>query len=218
VKTKKIVWQYVHSYQKGGAAFGCQRLPGGKTLIGINSENKVIEVDRQGMIVFEMQCRYLDRRGSHNNMRLVRKMENGNYLVCHKHVGKAVEYRPDGTIVREFSDGPDKIVYAALRDPQGNTWCSYLDAIVRYDRQGKETWRFEKSQLPEVNITYMCCFQVLPGGNVAIGNYAANRKGNPGNSMLEISPEGKLVWRYRNPSWPDSTMGVHVMDVEPVVK
>jgi outer membrane protein assembly factor BamB len=207
---KKIVFRYEPEHQQGGGAYGCQRLEDGNTFIALNSTNQLIEVDPKGNIVFSMDCQYMDKPGSHNNQRLARKLKNGNYLVCHKGAKKVVEYAPNGKIVWEV-EGPN-VAFAAIRFDNGNTLCSFIEAIIEFDPDGKEVWRFNNTDLPGVTITAMCGIQVLPKGNIAVGCYAAyDKTTGEGNGLFEITRDKKLVWRYRNPEGPRSLMGVQVL-------
>lgn len=205
----KIVFRYEPKNQKGGATFACQRLAGGNTMIGVNSDNKIIEVDPSGKIVFSMTCAHLDKIGSHHNMRIARKLDNGNYLVSQQKAATITEYKPSGEIVQEF---PGKgIGFFGMRLKNGNTLVSYCDELVEYDKDAKPVWSFKKDAIQGVTLTYMCGLCVLPNGNIAIGCYAPYRGGAQGNSILEITRDKKLVWRLQDFKWPGSSMGIQVL-------
>ena len=78
----KVVFCYKAAEQHGGGSYACQRLDNGNTLVGENSTGRVLEVDPAGKIVFQLQTSPA-KTGTHHNFRMVRKLENGNYLVCH---------------------------------------------------------------------------------------------------------------------------------------
>jgi len=185
-KTDKIVWQYKPAKTKGGGAYSCQRLPGGVTLVGENSTGRVLEVDKAGKIVFEMPVKPY-RPGNHHNMRMVRKLANGNYLVCHS-----------GAL-------------AAVRLPNGNTLVSHITRITEFDPKGKVVWTFSKTDLPDLAIGAMCGIHVLPSGNIAVGVYGAY-KGGKGNGLFEITRQHKVVWRYSDPKADRQMMSVQVLD------
>jgi hypothetical protein len=79
----KVVFQYKSQEQQGGGAYACQRLPNGNTLIGENSTGRILEVDPAGKILFQLQTTPATR-GAHHNMRMVSKLDNGNYLAGHE--------------------------------------------------------------------------------------------------------------------------------------
>jgi len=78
----KVVFQYKAAEKHGGGTYACQRMANGNTVIGENSTGKVLDVDPTGKVVFELQTSPASI-GQHHNMRMARKLKNGNYLVCH---------------------------------------------------------------------------------------------------------------------------------------
>ncbi len=79
----KVVLAWQSEVSGGGGAYGCQRLANGNTMIAENSRGRILEVDGQGKVVFTLTVPPA-KEGDHNNLRLARKLRNGNYLVCHK--------------------------------------------------------------------------------------------------------------------------------------
>jgi len=203
----KVVFEYKPENQKGGGAYSCQRLPNGNTVVGENASGRVVEVDKAGKVVFSMMTRY-GKTDDHHHMRMVRKLANGNYLVCHSQANIVREYKPDGSTAWEK---PTKgLAFAAVRLPDGDTLISTLSQITEYDKDGKEVWEFKKDDLPGVTIQNMTGIQVLPNGNVVTGCYSAYTKEGAGTGMLEITRDRKLVWRYASPGCRDKNMmGVH---------
>jgi len=214
-KDKEVVFRYEPQPAAGGGAYGCQRLANGNTMIAANSSNRILEVDPDGEIVFEMELQYLDKIGSHNNLRIARKRENGNYLVSHKKHGAVVEYRPDGTIVREFTDheNGNDVAFYGTELPSGNIICAFVNSIVEFNDDGEEVWRFTIDQTPGLDISCICGLHMLENGNIVIGTYASYRTGVT-NSLIEITREGECVWRFSDESWPGSTIGVQVLNSE----
>lgn len=199
----KVVFEYKPENQKGGGAFSCQRLPNGNTVVGENASGRVVEVDKSGTVV----CSFMTRYGTtddHQHMRMVRKLSNGNYLVCHSQAKIVREYRPDGSTAWEKQT--KALAFAAVRLPNGNTMISSLNQLTEYDKDGNEVWEFKKDELPGVTIQNMTGIQVLPNGNVVTGCYSAYTKEGAGTGMLEITRDKKLVWRYVSPGRRDKNM------------
>lgn len=203
----KVVFEYKPEIQKGGGAYSCQRLPNGNTVVGENASGRVVEVDKNGKVVFSFMTRY-GKTDDHHHMRMVRKLANGNYLVSHSQANIVREYKPDGSTAWET---PAKaLAFAAVRLPNGNTLVASLSQLTEYDPAGKEVWEFKKTDLPGVVIQNMTGIQVLPNGNIVTGCYSAYTKEGAGTGMLEITRDKKLVWRYVSPGLRDkSLMGVH---------
>jgi hypothetical protein len=191
-KTDKEVWSYKPPQQKGGGTFSCQRLANGNTMVGENSAGRVVEVDKDGKVVFELKLP-MCKPGSHNNLRMVRKLKNGNYLVCHKGPALVREYTPEGKVVFEVK--VSDAAFSAVRLENGNTLVGHINCITEYDPKGKQLWQFNKKELTDLKIGFICGIQALPNGNIVMGIYRADNTPN-GAGVLEITREKKVVWRY----------------------
>ncbi len=199
----KVVFEYKPENQKGGGAYSCQRLANGNTVVGENASGRVVEVDKEGKIVFSMMTRF-GNTDDHHHLRMVRKLSNGNYLVSHSQGNIVREYKPDGATAWEK---PTKgLSFAAVRLANGNTLASSLDQVTEYDKDGNEVWEFKKTDLPGVLIQNMTGIHVLPNGNIVIGCYSAYTKEGEGTGMFEITRDKKLVWRYVSPGRRDTSM------------
>lgn len=205
------VWIYTPENQTGGGAYSCQRLPDGNTLIGENSTARILELDREKQIKVEIQT-HPKTTNAHHRMRMVRKLPNGNYLVCHSGDREVKEYRPDGSVVWEQK--VPNTAFAAVRLPDGNTLISSLDQVQKWSSENRLLWEFKATDLPELGIRNMTGIHALPDGNLVIGCYSAYA-GGKGIGMFEITPEKKLVWSYISPQKRDkSMMGVQLIGAD----
>jgi outer membrane protein assembly factor BamB len=208
---KKVVFQYVAKEQKGGGTFACQRLANGNTLVGENSTGRVLEIDPAGQAVFALQTSPFEA-GQHQNMRMVRKLENGHYLVCHSGARLVKEYTPQGEVAWQVKvSGP--LAFAALRTPQGTTLVSSLDQITEFNNAGQSVWTCTTSDIPGVTIHNMTGLHLLANGNLVVGCYRAYNNGE-GSALLEITHDKKLVWRYANPRGDGTMMPVELLSPE----
>jgi outer membrane protein assembly factor BamB len=205
---KKVVFKYAATNQQGGGTFSCQRLQNGNTLIGENSTGRVLEVDSKGKVVFTLQTTPA-KPGDHHNLRMVRKLENGNYLVCHSGARIVKEYTPEGRVVWESAQ-PGPVAFAALRTPRGTTLVSSLDQIIEYDKDGAKIWECETKDFSDLHIMNMTGMHLLPNGNLVIGCYAAYKEGQ-GCALFEITRDKHVVWSYSNPKADGSMMGVQIL-------
>lgn len=201
---KSVVFQYKAPSQQGGGSYACQRLDNGNTVIGENSSGKVLEVDAKGKVVFELQTKDA-KPGDHHNQRMVRKLANGNYLVCHSGGHVVREYKPDGSVAWEQKT--PNLAFAAIRKANGNTLVSTLGSLIEYQPDGAIAWEFKNSEIPGVTITNMTGIQLLANGNIATGCYSAYQ-GGKGCGLLEITPDKKLVWSFTSPQTANSMMAV----------
>jgi len=211
-KTSQVVWSYKPENQKGGGTFSAQRLDNGLTLVGENSTGRILEVDKDGKAVFELQLP-LTQVGSHNNLRHCRKLANGNYLVAHKGAKLVREYTPKGEVVQEIKAG--NAVFSAVRLPNGNTVVGHIDGVTEYDKAGKATWTFSTKEMPDGVTTGMICgIHCLPNGNIVCGIYRVPTKDAKGAALFEITREKKLVWWYGHPKADRNTMGVQKLGAD----
>ena len=211
-REKQVVFQYRAAEQKGGGTYACQRLPDGKTFVGENSTGRLLELDPDGKVVFALQTTPF-RLGEHHNMRMARKLANGNYLVCHSGARLLKEYTPKGEAVWEVKV-PGALAFAAVRTPGGNTLVSCLDRVVEYDPSGKSIWECRSEDLgAAVTLRNLTGINLLPNGNVVAGCYQAYANGQ-GCGLLEISRDKKVLWSYAKPKGDQTMMAVELLSAE----
>ena len=207
-KTDKVVFTYTPEMTVEGGTYSCQRLANGNTVVGENSAGRITEVDSSGKVIFKLDLP-MTTPEHHQNLRMVRKLDNGNYLVCHS--GKAIvrEYTPAGEVKFEIKV-PGNIAFSAVRLSNGNTMTGHINGITEYSPAGTVVWSFKKSDLPDLALGMICGIHIQPNGNIAMGIYRIAREGKSA-EFLEITREKKLVWRYKAENSPSARMGVHVL-------
>ena len=151
-----------------------------------------------------------DRPNAHSDTRLVRKLENGNYLVCQESDGFVREYDGDGKVVWEYDvplfgkqpkdgHGPeawgDKC-FGAVRLQNGNTLIATGNghSVIEVTPKKEIVWHLEQQELPCITLAWVTTLEVLPNGHYVIGNCHAG----PGNPLLvELEPKTKkVVWTF----------------------
>jgi len=194
---KKEVWAWDAAKANEGRrveVHSFQRLADGLTMIAESGPGRIIEVDKDGTIKKEVKLP-IDKPDPHRDTRNVRKLGNGHYLVCHEALARVREYDGEGKIVWDY-DARCK-VYGAVRLKNGNTLISGGDGhrVFEVDPTGKEVWAIEKSDLPGIELAWMTQVARLPNGNTVIVN-CHGRPTDP--QIIEVSPEKKVVWSYRD--------------------
>ena len=208
-KTNKVVFSYSPKVKKGGGAFSCQRLEDGNTLVGENSTGRILELDKSGTIVFELQTKPY-KTGFHHNLRMVRKLENGNYLVCHSGAKLVREYTPAGKIV--FEAKVNNLAFSAVRLPNGNTVVGDIKDILEFNKMGEVVWQLKVSELKGLKIGKITGINILPNGNMVIGIYGAKHAQN-GAGLIEVTRNKEVVWRYfKLPKGDRSMMSAQKLD------
>jgi hypothetical protein len=208
---KQIVFQYRPSNLEGGGVYSCQRLADGNTLAGENSTGRVLELTADGKAVFALQTTPF-KAGDHHNMRMARKLANGNYLVCHSGARLVKEYSPKGEVLWEVK-APGPLAFSAVRTTEGNTLVSSLEQITDYDSAGRVAWQCYTHDLTEVPVRNLTGFHRLANGNLVVGCYQAYRDGK-GAALLEISREKRIIWHYSNPQGDNTMMPVQLLSPE----
>jgi acetyl esterase/lipase len=96
---KKIVWQYRSADLANMRMRNAHRTPSGTTLIAVEAEAKLIEVDKEGKnIVWTWQAAEKDKR----RLYMGRRLPNGNTLLSLSDPGEIVEVNPAGQVVRSI--------------------------------------------------------------------------------------------------------------------
>ena len=226
---KKVVWQY-ESKPKAGytgkvEVHAFQRLENGVTMISESGNCRIIEVDRDGKIVKEMPLK-VEHPSSHSDTRLVRKLENGHYLVAHESDGTVREYDDAGKVVWSYAldlagrpaspghEGHGTSVYSAFRLANGNTLigCGNGNRVIEVTPDGKIVWSIDQKELPGITLHWVTMLQLLPNGNIVISNCHAGPE-NP--QLIEVTREKKVVWAYKDfTNFGNNMAASMILDVE----
>ena len=209
---KSVVWKY-ESKPKAGyngkiEVHAFQRLPSGDTMIAETGNRRIIEVDRDGQILHQVPLT-VDKPSTHSDTRLVRKLANGHYLVCHENDGAVREYDPAGKVVWSYSlglggrpekgghDGHGDHVYGALRKPDGNTLIATGNGnrVIEVNPAGKIVWSVGHDELPGIRLYWVTTLALRPDGNLIIGNCHAGPD-NP--QLVEVTRDKKVVWTFKD--------------------
>jgi outer membrane protein assembly factor BamB len=231
-KTNKVVWEYDAGQKNGNAGkavevHAFQRLANGHTMIAESGVSRIIEVDADGTIQRQIKLQ-VKQPSAHHDTRLVRKLENGNYLVCHEAEGLVREYTETGDIAWEYpvplfdrqakeGHGVEAFgnqCFTALRLNSGNTLLSTGNghSVLEVSPDKKIVWSLHQNDLPGIQLAWVTTLQVLPSGNIVIGNCHAGPK-NP--QIVEVSRDKKVVWTFRDfDRFGDSTTNTQVLAVD----
>lgn len=213
-RDKQVVWKHESKPKEGYTGrveiHSYQRLKNGLTLIAESGNSRLIEVDKNDKIVKEIPLT-VTTPNAHRDTRMVRKLDNGNYLVCQEGEGKVREYDGKGKIVWEYSldlagrprspghgvEGHGVEVFGAIRLPNGNTMIAggNNNRVFEVTREGKTVWSIDQKELPGITFAWMTTLQLLPNGNLIIGNTHAGPE-NP--QLIEVTRDKKVVWTFKD--------------------
>ena len=232
---KKIVWQYEAKpkagYEGRVEVHAFQRLKDGRTLVAESGNRRLVEVDADGKIVKEVPLT-IEHPDPHRDTRLARKLENGHYLVCHEGDGTVREYDDTGKVVWSYKldlagrprspghgpEGHGTEVFGALRLQGGNTLiaCGNGNRVIEVTPTGKTVWSLEQDELPDIKLAWVTTLQILPSGNLIIGNCHAGEE-NP--QLVEVTRDKKIVWTFRDfKHFGNSLAAAQVLDLKDVLR
>ena len=192
---KEVVWEYDSKTMNGNEGkkvdvHAFARLPNGDTMLAESGVGRIIHVNRDGKITKEVP---LGGEGREKT-RLVRVLENGNYLACAERPGVVTEYDSDGKVVWEYAI--DTRVFGAIRLKNGNTLIASGsgNSVVEVSPEKEVIWEIAKT-VPgtEIELKWTTCLEEAPSGNLIIGNCHAGET-NP--QIFEITRDQKVVWEF----------------------
>lgn len=230
-RAKQIVWRYEARPRPGYSGkvevHAFQRLHDGRTMVAESGNARIVEVDSKGTIVKVVPLT-VRKPHPHRDTRMARKLANGHYLVCHEGDGCVREYDDDGHVVWEYKldlggrprspghgpEGHGVEVFGAVRLPNGNTLIGggNNNRVLEVDNKGAVVWRIDQKELPGITLAWVTMLQVLPNGNIVIGNCHAGPQ-NP--QLIEVTRDKKVVWTFRDfKNFGDNMAAAQVFDVD----
>ncbi|MBA4067579.1 MAG: hypothetical protein C0501_28505 [Isosphaera sp.] len=227
---KEVVWKYEAkptAANKGRVeVHAFQRLADGNTMVAESGNRRIVEVDRDGKVVKEVPLT-VRKPDPHRDTRLARKLDTGNYLVCHEADGCVREYDGTGKVVWEYAldlagrprapghgpEGHGTEVFGAVRLKSGNTLVAggNNNRVVEVDTDGKVVWSVDQKELPGVTLAWVTTLHALPNGNVIVGNCHA---GPDQPQLVEVTRDKKVVWAFKNHAvFGNNLAAAHVLDL-----
>jgi outer membrane protein assembly factor BamB len=211
---KEIVWSYESKPKDGNKGkvevHAFQRLNNGDTMIAESGNSRIIEVNKAREIVKTIPLQ-VTKPDAHRDTRMVRKLENEHYLVCHEGEGAVKEYDETGKVIWQYNldlngrprsnghgpEGHGVEVYGAVRLPNGNTLIAggNNNRVIEVSPDKKIVWQVDQKELPGITLAWVTTLQVLPNGNVIIGNCHAGPE-NP--QLVEVTRDKKVVWTFKD--------------------
>jgi outer membrane protein assembly factor BamB len=229
-ESNKVVWEYDSARHNGNEGksvevHAFQRLDDGVTVIAESGVSRIIEVDRDGKLIRQIRLK-VSKSDAHRDTRLVRKLESGNYLVCHEGDGLVREYDAKGETAWEYKvpvfdkqpkeghgvEAFGNQCFAALRLKNGNTLISTGNghSVLEVTPKKEIVWSLHQNDLPGIQLAWVTTLQVLPNGNIVLGNCHAGPK-NP--QIIEVSRDKKVVWSFHDfERFGDATTNTQILD------
>jgi len=195
----KVVWSFKMEGEPGGGIMSCKPLQDGTFLASYNSEGQIIIINRDGKIIKSIQLPNI-KKGSHGNMRDIKLLKNGHYLVCQKGLGLN-EFDDKGNIVWGIKK-TGFTFYVAYETDRNSFIVTALEYIAEIDRKSKKVlWQMSRDDLKkELNCDHlgvMCGLSIMNNGHYMISFYHPyDKKSKKGYAMVEITQDKKVAWKY----------------------
>ena len=214
-KSNETVWQYEAKTAAGNEGrrieiHAFQRLENGNTMVVESGRSRIIELNNAGELVHWIPLK-VAAPNAHRDTRLVRNIGNGNYLVCHDGDAAVREYDSAGKVVWEYAvplfgrepanghgvEAYGNQCFSAIRLKNGNTLISTGNGhgIIEVTRAGQDVWSIHQNDLPGIQLAWVTSLQVLPNGNILIGNCHAGPE-NP--QLIEVDRQKNVVWSFKD--------------------
>ena len=89
-------------------------------------------------------------------------------------------------------------------------------AVIEVTPDKNIVWAVHQNDLPGITLAWVTTLQVLPNGNIVIGNCHAGPD-NP--QVIEVTRDKKVVWTFKDmKNFGNSTTNSQVLDVEPAIR
>jgi outer membrane protein assembly factor BamB len=208
-RDKKVVWRY--ETDAANEVHACQPLPDGMVMVAESGPMQIIEIDRQMRIVKRVALK-TNCRNTHLQMRCVRKLPNGHYVVGQYQDGVVREYDTVGNIVRDFAQ---PMAFSGIRLSSGNTLIATGDEhrVIEVDATGQVIWQIDENSLPGNPLRFVAGLQRLPNGNTLICNWGGHGYVGGQPQIVEVTRDKRVVGEIFDFSQFGTISGVFLLDV-----
>lgn len=140
----------VFRYEIYNEVYSCQRLKNGNTLLADSNNGRLIEVNNEGKLMNDFVLKTKVR--GHSAIRMIRQLDNDNYLVSQEEDRLVVEYFPEGKVVNTFKS--PGTCFVTIRLKNGNTLISdgSTCSVREVNGKDKEVWKISEEDFPELKL------------------------------------------------------------------
>lgn len=187
----------VFHYSSDSRIFACQRLKNGNTFIGECTAGRLLEVNKKGKIVKELNIVPEGEKSDDGYIRNARRLDNGHYLVAHYSGKRAVEYDKKGRIVWEVP--VEGGAHSVMRLENGNTVVAATDRardpkIIEFDKAGNIVWELSNDDLEGEPLKFMSGFQYLPESDTfLLTNWQGHNVRVKGPHIMWVNRDKKIL-------------------------
>ncbi len=162
----------------GKHTWSAEKLPNGNILVASYGENRVVELNMSGEVVWEHAC---------TTPLNARPLPNGNVLIPEHTKNRIFEITRDHNEVWSYK--MSGLTCDAHRLPNGNTLVAGGKLVEEVSPEGKLVWQYEA--------TLPYGIEPLPNGNVIVCDLTANK-------LFEVDRDKKILWTLDEPRPADA--------------
>jgi len=185
-----IVWRYDTGLR---FAHSAKLMPNGNILITDTSNDRIIEVNRNGQLIFSSD-EWSGGTGSLSDGSKLsypndaHHMPSGTFVITDRNNNRVVEADRKGRIIKQFKNL--KHPHNGEFLPNGNLLFANSDAnlVMEVDLTGNIVWSYGNSHLESLN--WPRDADRLTNGNTLITDSKNHR-------VIEVTPENEIVWTYQ---------------------
>jgi hypothetical protein len=159
-----------------GGPVDVQALPGRRVLIGEFYQNRVVERDQKGKVLWERKCG--------TSVVAAQRLPNGNTFIAT--TNELFEITPAGKTVYSFKK-PIALYYAAKQRNGHILYVTSSNQVVEQDAAGKQVWSVTLAGAAWGSA------EKLPSGRYLVALYS-------GRKVVEVDAKGKVVWEVQTDS------------------
>ncbi|WP_420792914.1 hypothetical protein [Lentisphaera marina] len=166
--------------------------------MAINGPKAIIEMSPEGKIRKMIKLPYLRSQLRHQ-MKMVRKLDDGGYIVSASGENKVFILNSKGNIQRVIDlnklEAPLKAkrIHGVKMLDNGNVLVGtgYGACLVEIDPNDKIVWSLTPQDVPDIKLTYVGGFQIRENGNLIIAAYDSQYP------VFELTREKTIVWKIK---------------------
>ena len=210
IKDNSVAWEY--KTEGRNEIHACQPLANGVVMIAESGPMRIIEVNREMKIVHDVKLN-IKKKGTHGQMRKVRKTKAGTYIVGQYSDAVVREYDGDGKVLRDYKQ---KNAFGASLLANGNLLLSTGDAhtITEIDKDDKVIWEVTEKELPNNPLRFIAGVQRLPNGNTLVCNWGGHGHVGKQPQIFEVTKDKKVVGELYDFKRFNTISGVCALDVK----
>lgn len=193
-KDKSVLWEY--RAPQGCEVHTATEMPDGTFLLAMcGHPARIVTLDKKGTPVGELTFE-TGIGGVHGQFRQIVKGRNGNYIVPLMGTGEVIELDARGEVRRRVKVGGSLFSVKELKNGRWLVSCGDAHKFVEIDPVTLERRTVASRDLSDgVKLLFVAEAQPCANGNLLIANWPGHSRDRNQPRLLEVDPEGKVVWR-----------------------